>query len=95
MREGAKLVETADDVLVELGLPTRGEAPGAAVDAVAAALGADERAVMAAMGHAPADIDAIVERSGLPAEAVAAALTTLEIAGRAAPLPGGRWQPQA
>jgi len=95
LREGAKLVETADDVLVELGLPARGEAPSAAVDAVAAALGADERAVMAAMGHAPADIDAIVERSGLAAEAVAAALTTLEIAGRAAPLPGGRWQPQA
>ena len=59
------------------------------------ALGTDERAVMVAMGHAPVDIDAIVERSGLAPEAVAAALATLESAGRAAPLPGGRWQPQA
>jgi DNA processing protein len=97
LREGAKLVETADDVLVELGWAARGgDARRTSVDPAAdGELTADERAVIAAIGHAPADVDAIVARSGLAAEAVAAALTALEIAGRAAPLPGGRWQPQA
>jgi DNA processing protein len=96
LREGAKLVETAADVLGELRLPAR--APRAAAsDAATSAeeLTADERAVIAAMGHAPAGVDALAARSGLAAEAVAAALLALELAGRASPLPGGLWQPRA
>jgi DNA processing protein len=96
LRDGAKLVETADDVLVELGLPVRAQPRGTMADSAADdELTADERAVIAAMGHAPAGVDAIAARSGLAPEVVAAALTALEIAGRAAPLPGGLWQPQA
>ncbi len=95
LREGAKLVETAQDVLVELKIPARA---GASAQAAPAAqhdeLTADERAVIAAMGHAPAGVDALVARSGLAPEAVSAALLALELAGRAAPLPGGFWQPR-
>ncbi|HYR01269.1 MAG TPA: DNA-processing protein DprA [Casimicrobiaceae bacterium] len=95
LREGAKLVETAEDVLSELRLPARA-APRAAIAATNDdELTADERAVIAALGHAPSSVDALVARSGLAAEAVAAALVALELAGRASPLPGGLWQPRA
>ena len=97
LREGAKLVETAQDVLDELGLPRR--ASGTATTRAAAAADddftADERAVIAALGHAPAAVDALAVRSGLAPEVVAAALLALELAGRAAPMPGGLWQQRA
>ncbi len=95
LREGAKLVETAQDVLVELGFPEtslagqRGDAgrPRGDTDLTRA-----ERAVVKALGHAPAAADAIVARTGLDAQTVAATLVALELAGRIAPLPGGLWQ---
>jgi DNA processing protein len=91
IRDGAKLVETAEDILVELGMP----APGAS-DARAVVAGrrfdGEAQSVLAALGHAPADIDALVARSGLPAAAVVAALTELELAGAAASVAGGLWQ---
>ena len=54
MREGAKLVETAQDVLDELRLP-RGDAVATTAAATSAddELTADERAVVASLGHAP------------------------------------------
>jgi DNA processing protein len=91
IREGAKLVETAQDILDELKLANpasigargRHDAP------------ADEpavQAILAALGHSPADADTIAARSGLGASTVLATLTALELAGRVAPLPGGRYQ---
>jgi DNA processing protein len=95
IREGAKLVETAQDVLDELRLP-RGDAVTAATRTPADDdFTADERAVIAALGHAPAAVDALAARSGLAPEAVAAALLALELAGRVAPVPGGLWQQRA
>ena len=52
----------------------------------------DEKSVVAALGYAPASVDAIALRTALPAETIAAALLSLELAGRVAPLPGGLWQ---
>jgi DNA processing protein len=94
LREGAKLVETAQDVLDELGLPrpSGSSTRAAASDAQDNDLTPDERAVLAALGHAPEGIDALVSRSGLAPEAVAAVLLALELEGRVAPLPGGVWQ---
>src|SRR4029453_5744986 len=95
LREGAKLVETAHDVLEELKFAP----PSAAVargDAQATAgddeLTEDERRVVVALGYAPAGVDTIAERTTLAAEPIAAALLSLELAGRVAPLPGGLWQ---
>jgi DNA processing protein len=90
IRDGAKLVETAQDVLDELRLPA-----GAPNEAAATAAPLDEpvaRAVLTALGHSPADGDTIAERSGLAASSVLATLTALELAGRVATLPGGRYQ---
>lgn len=90
IREGAKLVETAQDVLVELGM-----APGAApVRVEGAAPDADPRhaRLLDAMGHGPVGLDRLVARSGLPAGEIAAMLVQLGLDGRISVLPGGRWQ---
>jgi len=91
IREGAKLVETAQDILDELHVPA--SAPVAPVPAemhgepdIAA------RAVIAALGYDPADVDTLAARTGLSAAVVVAALTALELDRRVVALAGGRWQ---
>ncbi len=93
IRDGAKLVETAQDVLDELKLPgvvtgARGQraAPEAPLqDPVAAA-------VLASLGFAPTSIDTLTQRTGMAAAQLKATLTSLEIDRRVAALAGGLWQ---
>jgi DNA processing protein len=89
IREGAKLVETAEDVLAELGIehtvPTAGESRRATLEG-------DEKTVHGALGHDPCDVDTLVARTTLDARRVVAALVALELAGNAVAIPGGRWQ---
>ena len=88
IREGAKLVETAQDVLDEInGVPRSAERRPAA-----AGPRRDEPPVLHALGYDPATIDMLVERTGATAESIGAALVTLELDGRVASLPGGYWQ---
>lgn len=47
--------------------------------------------VLAALRRGPADLDALVEATGLPASRLQADLTTLEVAGLVRRLPGGKW----
>jgi DNA processing protein len=89
IREGAKLVETADDILIELNLAPVAPLGHARPDA---AQGEPEHALLAALGYDPADIDTLASRTGMSAAVVAASLTTLEIDARVAALPGGLWQ---
>lgn len=96
IREGAKLVETAQDILEELRLPGAAVRSARALDAhnapSPATVNADAAAVLAALGHDVLGIDALVTRAALSAARVSAALTTLEIDGHVAPVPGGGWQ---
>jgi DNA processing protein len=91
IREGAKLVETAQDILDELGVTARTNvAPG--VSGARAKPDAETRAVLDALGYDPADVDTLVARTGRPAAVVVAALTSLELDRRITALAGGLWQ---
>ncbi|WP_457665633.1 DNA-processing protein DprA [Thiolapillus sp.] len=95
IREGAKLVETAADVLEELApkLQQFLIEPGPAADRkeTTAAVPEDEehRQLLDAMGYDPVPTDTLVERTGLPPEAVSSMLLLLEMEGRVSSEPGG------
>ncbi|MGE5171643.1 MAG: DNA-processing protein DprA [Rudaea sp.] len=88
IREGAKLVETAQDVLAELHLAS------AAPPAAQGRTGEDASTapLLTAMGYDPVGVDVLVARTGLAAESIMRDLVTLELAGDIAALPGGLWQ---
>ena len=90
IKEGAKLVETARDVIEELG----GAAPteDAQLEVPAPDMQADAGRVLNALGHDPAGVDALTARTGLAAGAVSVALVELELSGRITALPGGAFQ---
>ena len=82
LRDGAKIVEDADDILEELGLPARAaRAAGPADDPVLACLVRGE----------PADLDAIAERSGVAPARLLPRLFELELKGLVARAGGGRF----
>jgi DNA processing protein len=87
IKQGAKLVESAHDVLGELGL----NSPGASAD-VAVDEEPDHDPLLDAMGHAPISIEQMAQRTGLDAAKLAAHLSRLEIEGRIAALAGGWFQ---
>jgi DNA processing protein len=86
IKQGAKLVESAEDILVEIGLAGRvarnPQARGAA----------NSDPLLEAMGHAPVTMDEIAQRIGSDAASLAASLTRLEIEGHVAALAGGLFQ---
>jgi len=90
IRDGAKLVETAQDILEELAVAAPAQRMVASAPTEMA--DPDARAVVGALGHDPTDVDTLVARTGLTAPAVVAALTALELERVVASLPGGRWQ---
>jgi DNA processing protein len=90
IKQGAKLVDAAEDVLVELGNWQRASAPAAAPRAPEELSAPGQ--LLSHMGFDPVDIDALCVRAGLPAETIAADLLRLELDGLVATLPGGRYQ---
>ena len=91
IRQGAKLVETADDILEELGTlaATTREVVFPVAAASSEALDEEYRQLLVAMGDEPVSIDLLVDRCGLTAEALSSMLLILELQGYAAAIPGG------
>jgi len=95
IRQGAKLVETADDIFIELGallaglrIDARAEAPDAQ-RVFGRGLDKDYEILLDALGFAPASIDSLVARTGFAADAVASMLLILELDGWVAQQHGG------
>lgn len=98
IRQGAKLVETAQDILEELGalLPLHAQvlmsSSGKQHDSIsnqAFVPDVDHEQVLNAMGYEPADPDVLVQRTGLPIEHIASMLLTLELNDVILSVPGG------
>lgn len=88
IRDGAKLVETAQDILDELAVPVM--AATASPDPEPADDSTDP--VLRALGRDPAGLDALQARTGLDTATLQAHLLELELAGQVARLPGGLFQ---
>ena len=93
LRQGAKLVETAQDVLEELRWPAAA-APADALGPVpdAPVPNGNTAALLAALGADPVGFDALQARTGLPTERLQARLLELELDGQVSRLPGGLFQ---
>jgi DNA processing protein len=86
IRDGAKLVESVNDILEELP-PLQGGQKAA--DAAPSIHDAEQDPVLASLGDAPASLDLLVQRTGLTVEEVSTMLLTLQLDGRVTALPGG------
>jgi DNA processing protein len=97
IRQGAKLTETAHDILRELnfsaffaltaGAPTE---PAAAAKP-ASGMDKEHKILLDALGFDPADLDVLVVRTGFKAEAVSSMMLILELEGHVQAAPGGRY----
>lgn len=90
IKQGAKLVETAQDVLDELGLAPSPSTPLAGAPAAAESTPANP--ILEALGHDPLGLDELVARTGWSAADLNARLLELELAGQVERLPGQRFQ---
>ena len=95
IRQGAKLVETAQDVLEELRWPVApGDAPASPVgDGLGGSVvSGDGALLLEALGADPVSLDALLARTGLDTATLQARLLELELDGQVGRLPGGLFQ---
>ena len=93
IRQGAKLVESVNDILEELPfLHTGSAAAPAFANGNAGGAPASEEPLLDALGFDPVSLDALSARTGWSAAALQAKLLELELDGHVARLPGGLFQ---
>jgi DNA processing protein len=97
IKQGAKLVESAQDILEELRIESN--APGTSnvneaksKKSTKETSNAADEGLLAYIEHAPIDVDTLVARSGMSVEEVVTELTLLELNNRIESLAGGLWQ---
>ena len=97
LRDGAKLVEEANDILSELKIPLTaaaaalGTAPSKQPAHPAERLDKEYEILLDALGFDALGVDALIERSGLKPDVVASMLLILELRGLVEARPGGRY----
>ena len=95
IKQGAKLVDTAQDVLEEFGkggAPKVTTANAAADPQIDPPDGSSTRALLSALGYDPVGLDALSARTGRSAADLNGALLELELEGRVSRLPGQLFQ---
>ena len=97
IRHGAKLTETAHDILTGLNFSAffsgcRAAAANTSAAAIlATGMDKDHKILLDALGFDPADLDVLVVRTGLKPEAVSSMMLILELEGHVQAAPGGRY----
>jgi DNA processing protein len=99
IKQGAKLVESAQDILDELNLASSwtrqqvddGDTDPSGTDAHAS-LSALETGLLEALGYEPCTLDAVQGRCGMDTPTLQALLMGLELSGWVGRLPGGKFQ---
>lgn len=92
LRDGARIVETADDVLVELGLRSRA---GGTADTSVASTTCEDPVLRSMHAGQPYDLDALADACGLQAARLLPRLSELELRGLVTRLEGGRFMRSA
>ncbi len=92
LKEGAKLVETAQEVLEELPKPQNLQRRALEVAPVQADERPAEGGLLGELGYDPVTLDALVARTGMATAPLQAKLLELELQGHLARLPGGLFQ---
>ncbi len=95
IRDGAKLVESANDVIEELASLVDVQSPqGAEVDVVQPTeevMDPEYHSLLETIGYDPTPVDVIVARTGMKADVVSSMLLILELQGKVEAAPGGRY----
>ena len=91
IKDGAKLVETADDILEELGLLDSKEESTRQMALPIESLKGHERKIASLLSLEPMQVDEIIELCGLPAPMVSGTLTMLEMKNIVKRVPGNAY----
>jgi DNA processing protein len=91
IKDGAKLVEGAEDILQELGLDGDEESPRQLALPIESLKNGNERKIASLLSLEPMPVDEIIDKAELPAPVVSGTLTILEMKGVVKRVPGNAY----